>query len=105
MKLWGWAKHLFNKTELPTHLRRGALGERAARTHLQQAGLKFLTANFRSARGEIDLVFRDRDCLVFVEVKTRSSENWVRPAAAVNARKRRLLSQCGLDYLKLEAVP
>jgi putative endonuclease len=45
-------------------------------------------------------VFRDRDCLVFVEVKTRSSEAWVRPAAAVNARKRRLLSQTGLDYLR-----
>jgi putative endonuclease len=67
--------------------------------------LKFLTANFRSTRGEIDLVFRDGDCLVFVEVKTRSSESWVRPAAAVNARKRRLLSQCGLDYLKLLKNP
>jgi Holliday junction resolvase-like predicted endonuclease len=45
------------------------------------------------------------NCLVFVEVKTRSSEDWVRPAAAVDARKRRLLSQCGLDYLKLLKHP
>ena len=89
----------------PEHLRRGNLGERAARQHLQELGLKFLTANFRSERGEIDLIFRDQDCLVFVEVKTRSSEEWVRPAAAVNARKRRLLSQCGLDYLKLLKRP
>lgn len=87
--------------EQPEHLRRGALGERAAKQHLQQLGLKFLTANFRSERGEIDLVFREGDCLVFVEVKTRSSEDWVRPAAAVNARKRRLLSQTALDYLRL----
>jgi putative endonuclease len=85
----------------PEHLRRGELGERAAKKHLQQLGLKFLTANFRSERGEIDLVFRDGDCLVFVEVKTRSSEDWTRPAAAVNARKRRLLSQTALDYLRL----
>ena len=84
----------------PVHLQRGALGEREAKRHLQRLGLKFLTANFRSLRGEIDLVFRDEDCLVFVEVKTRSSEAWTRPAAAVNARKRRLLSQTGLDYLK-----
>jgi putative endonuclease len=84
----------------PEHLRRGALGERAAKKHLQRLGLKFLTANFRSARGEIDLVFRDGDCLVFVEVKARSSEDWVRPAAAVNARKRRLLSQTALDYVR-----
>lgn len=84
----------------PEHLRRGELGERAAKRHLQKLGLKFLTANFRSGRGEIDLIFRDGDCLAFVEVKTRSSEDWTRPAAAVDARKRRLLSQTALDYLK-----
>ena len=105
MKLWRRLKQFFAWTELPTHLRHGALGERAAKAHLQKAGLKFLTANFRSKRGEIDLIFRDDDCLVFVEVKTRSSEAWTRPAAAVNARKRRLLSQCALDYLKLLKHP
>ena len=105
MSLWGWLTKLLSRTELPRHLRHGALGERAAKSYLQKLGLKFLTANFRSTRGEIDLVFRDEDCLVFVEVKTRSSEDWVRPAAAVNARKRRLLSQCGLDYLKLLNQP
>jgi putative endonuclease len=82
------------------HLRRGELGELAARRFCQRAGLKFLTANFRSDRGEIDLVFRDADCLVFIEVKTRSSEEWTRPAAAVNARKRRLLSLTAMDYLR-----
>jgi len=104
VKLWARAKLLF-AARLPTHLQRGVLGERVARKHLKKLGLKFLTANFRSKRGEIDLIFRDRDCLVFVEVKTRSSEDWVRPAAAVNQRKRLLLSQCGLDYLKLLKNP
>jgi putative endonuclease len=89
----------------PEHLRRGELGERAAKKHLQQLGLKFLAANFRSARGEIDLIFRDDDCLAFVEVKTRSSEDWTRPAAAVDARKRRLISQTALDYLRLLKNP
>lgn len=89
----------------PEHLRRGELGERAAKRYLQELGLKFLTANFRSTRGEIDLIFRDGDCLVFVEVKTRSSEDRARPAAAVNARKRKLLSQTALDYLKLLKNP
>jgi putative endonuclease len=84
----------------PEHLRRGRLGEAAAKRHLKALGLKFLTANYRSERGEIDLVFRDGDCLVFVEVKTRSDESWTRPAAAVNARKKKLLSQTALDYLK-----
>ena len=99
LKMW------FTGKEKPEHLRRGELGEHAAKKFLQRQGLKFLTANFRSARGEIDLIFRDGDCLVFVEVKTRSSEEWTRPAAAVDARKRRLLSQTALDYLKLLKNP
>ena len=98
-------KAKFFRKPKPEHLRRGELGERAARKHLRRLGLKFLTANFRSLRGEIDLVFRDQDCLVFIEVKTRSSEDWTRPAAAVDARKRRLLSQTGLDYLRLLKNP
>ena len=93
-------KARFAGSKKPEHLRRGELGEHAAKKHLQRQGLKFLAANFRSDRGEIDLVFRDDDCLVFVEVKTRSSEDWTRPAAAVDRRKRRLLSQTALDYLR-----
>jgi putative endonuclease len=98
-------KLIFTIRRRPEHLLRGEAGERAARRALQQRGLKFLTANFRSRRGEIDLVFRDNDCLVFVEVKTRSSEEWTRPADAVDSRKRKLLSQAALDYLKLLKNP
>jgi putative endonuclease len=98
-------KTCFARKEQAENLRRGELGELAAKKHLRKSGLKFLTANFKSHRGEIDLIFRDEDCLVFVEVKTRSSESWIRPAGAVNARKRRLLSQTSLDYLKLLKNP
>jgi len=97
----GWLK----KEEIPLHLQHGDLGELAAKKHLKKLGLKFLTANFRSDRGEIDLVFRDDDCLVFVEVKTRSSEDWTRPAAAVDKRKRRLLTLTAFDYLRLLKNP
>lgn len=105
MNIVAQIRSLFRIPEKPLHLTHGTLGERAAKKHLKRCGLKFLTANFRSDRGEIDLVFRDGDCLVFVEVKTRSSEDWVRPAAAVNARKRRLLCQTALDYLRLLKNP
>ena len=98
-------KSWWNGRQRPLHLRHGELGERAARKYLRRNGLKYLTANFRSPRGEIDLIFRDRDCLVFVEVKTRSSEEWVRPAAAVNAERRRRLSRAALDYLRLLRNP
>jgi putative endonuclease len=92
----------------PEHLRRGKLGELAAKKHLQKCGLKYLTANFRATRtdgGEIDLVFRDDDCLVFIEVKTRATGGWVRPAKSVNARKRLLLTKCAFDYLRLLKNP
>jgi putative endonuclease len=89
----------FRRPDRPEHLRRGALGESAARKHLQALGLKFLAANVRTERGELDLVFRDADCLVFVEVKTRSSEAWTRPAAAVDGSKRAKLSRAAQDYL------
>src|SRR5215471_347746 len=98
-------KSWWRGSALPVHLQYGLLGERAAKRHLKQQGLKFLTANFRSERGEVDLVFRDDDCLVFVEVKTRSSEDWIRPAAAVDKERRRRLSRAALDYLRLLKNP
>jgi putative endonuclease len=114
MNLWERFRTVFRKPRnKPEHLLHGELGENAAKRHLRKAGLKFLTANFRTERGEIDLVFRDRprrglahlfdsrwDCLVFVEVKTRSSEDWTRPAAAVNREKRLHLTRAALDYLR-----
>ena len=105
MNLFEKLKAKFAGEEKPEHLRRGELGERAAKKYLQQAGLKFLAANYNSGRGEIDLVFREGDCLVFTEVKTRSSEGWTRPAAAVDARKKKLLSLTALDYLRLLKNP
>jgi len=105
MRWWQCIGSWWHSKEKPLHLRHGELGERAAKKQLRRQGLKFLTANFRSKRGEIDLIFRERDCLVFVEVKTRSSEEWTRPAAAVDQERRERLSRAGLDYLRLLKNP
>jgi putative endonuclease len=105
MGIFDRIKSAASRTREPEHLRRGRLGETAAKAHLRRQGLKFLAANFKSKRGEIDCIFRATDCLVFVEVKTRSSENWTRPAAAVNRGKRRRLTQTALDYLHLLGNP
>ena len=105
MNLSARIKSWLGRAEKPLHLRHGELGERAAKKQLKRQGLKFLTANFRTPRGEIDLVFRDADCLVFVEVKTRSSEEWARPAAAVNKERRGRLTRAALDYLRLLKNP
>lgn len=99
MSLWHKVKQALGLWRRPEHLRRGRIGEAAAKRHLQRAGLKFLTANFQTKESEIDLVFRDGDCLVFVEVKARTEGGWTRPAAAVNRHKRALLGQAAKEYL------
>ncbi len=89
----------------PRHMQLGDAGERAARQLLTHSGLKFLTANYRSRHGEVDLIFRDADCLVFVEVKSRSLGQWTRPSTAVNAAKRRRLSLTAEAYLRELSSP
>lgn len=105
MSFWEWVLAFFKPRSLPSHLRLGRRGELVARKHLKKCGFKFLAANYRSPRGEIDMIFRDGDCLVFVEVKTRSSEDWARPADAVDEEKRRRLSMAALDYLRCIGNP
>src|SRR4051812_2438115 len=86
-------------TEEPEHLQHGRVGERAAKKFLKALGLKFLAANFGiPGRGEIDLIFREADCLLFIEVKTRSHEDWTRPASAVDEDKRARIVKTSLAY-------
>lgn len=62
--------------------------------------------NFRArGGGEVDIVCRHRDVLVFVEVKTRSSVAYGRPAEAVNAEKQRLITKGALAWLKMLRNP
>ena len=77
----------------PTARRRlGDLGERHARLSLEAQGYRFVAANWRCAGGELDLVMRDGDEIVFVEVKTRHGEGMGRAEEGVSpAQVRRLL--------------
>ena len=77
----------------------GRLGEEATARLLEQRGWRILARNFRRRFGEIDIVARQGETLVFVEVKTRSSARFGAPAEAVDARKRRRLSKTALDYM------
>lgn len=65
----------------------GARGERIAEHHLVRRGLVVLDRNWRCPQGEIDLVFRDGDETVFVEVKTRSSVSFGHPLEAITTAK------------------
>ncbi len=77
----------------------GATGEQLARRFLSNKGYRILTTNYRSRRGEIDIVCQDGDTIVFVEVKTRSSEKFGTPAEAVTAVKQRRLLRLAQEYL------
>ncbi len=84
------------------HLRRGARGEKLACRFLRRNGYKVLYRNFRGRTGgEIDVVCRDNDTLVFVEVKTRTSEDFGRPFEAVDRAKRKRISRGGLAWLRM----
>jgi putative endonuclease len=91
----------------PKHLVRGELGEDLAATHLRKHGYKILVRRYRpkSRRGDIDIVAREGEVLVFVEVKTRSSEDFGRPVDAVGPQKRRHLRRAALDYLRRLGSP
>ena len=86
----------------PQHLRRGAHGEKLASRFLRREGYKILYRNFKGrSGGEIDVVCRDQDTLVFVEVKTRASEDFGRPIAAVDRQKQKRISRGGLNWLRM----
>jgi putative endonuclease len=79
---------------------RGARAERLAARALETAGLRVVERNVRLIGGEIDLVCRDRDVWVFVEVKARRTGWDDAPAAAVSWGKRRRIVRLAQQYLK-----
>ena len=84
----------------------GRRGEQIAARHLRRIGYKVLYRNFRAPTGgEVDLVCREGDTLVFVEVKTRSSEAFGAPAEAVTRSKQHLITRGALAWLKLLGNP
>ncbi|MBU2497781.1 MAG: YraN family protein [Proteobacteria bacterium] len=78
----------------------GRLGEELALEKIKKMGYKCLVRNYRCALGEVDLVARDGDTLVFVEIKTRRGKSLAYAKEAVSTRKRRQLSKVALYYMK-----
>ncbi len=84
----------------PEHSPVGVRGERIAARYLRDRGLALEDRNYRARSGEIDLIARDRDQFVFVEVKTRRSAAFGSPEEAVTPRKQNRLVQTAQEYLK-----
>ena len=89
------------KAESPAHLQTGVWGEDQAARWLAEHGFKILGRRIRVGdRDEFDLVVRDGEALVFVEVKTRRSELFGTPGSAVDKAKRHSLSRAAVRYLR-----
>lgn len=89
----------------------GAEGERLAKNYLEKSGFRIALANFKTPvgrnrkgvliTGEIDLIAYENDVLCFIEVKTRSSDEFVSPLSAINLRKQRQIIRTARIYRKI----
>lgn len=79
---------------------RGQQAEELACCFLQEKGLKLLTRNYHTRHGEIDLIMRDNEALVFVEVRYRSNRQYGSAVESVDRRKQAKLISTAQHYLQ-----
>ena len=84
---------------MPTRNELGSRGESIAAAYLTSAGLRLLDRNWRCREGELDIVARDGDALVFCEVKTRRGTAYGHPVEAVTSAKQRRLRTLAQRWL------
>ncbi len=77
----------------------GKAGEKLAQDYLEGKGYRILEQNWRFGREEIDIIARDGNFLVIVEVKTRSSNMFAEPEASVTKAKQRILIRAANAYV------
>jgi len=77
----------------------GKLGEKLALRHLKKRGYRILDRNFRCRRGEIDIVATQKDYLVFVEVRTKTTEAFGTPEESITRTKKDHLIAAALTYI------
>ena len=81
------------------NLTRGKWGEQIACGHLKKLGYQIVEQNFRSRFGEIDIIARHNDVIVFVEVKTRASHSMVSGAESITPAKQKKMRNTAKLYL------
>jgi putative endonuclease len=96
---WAWLRKLAVNPTAKMAL--GERGEKFAARYLRRHGYKILVRRFKSRAGEIDIVCRQKDWLVFIEVKTRKSDQYGAPSEAVTREKQKHMSKVALEYLRL----
>ncbi len=81
------------------HLQTGQIAEQNALNFLQSRGLRLLQQNYRFKTGEIDIIMRDQDTLVFVEVRYRKSDRYGSGAESITIAKRRRIINTAKHFL------
>lgn len=85
---------------------RGLKGEALAISYLKRKGYKILEKNYRTKFGEIDVIASKDDVVVFIEVKTRTTEAFGAPEESVTRQKQERIKKAALYYLKhLKTIP
>ena len=87
------------KTKTNTTLK-GKLGEDKALDFLRNEGLELITRNYRSPQSELDLIMRDRDITVFVEVRARAKSSVMHPVETIDRRKQSHIIRTSQHYLQ-----
>ena len=77
----------------------GSEGEDLACLHLQEKGYEIIEQNYRFGHGEIDIIAKDQNILVFVEVKTRNNLNFGMPETTITQNKRKQIRKIASAYL------
>jgi putative endonuclease len=83
----------------------GRAGEKAACNYLRQKGYRILARNYTCAAGELDLICRHDDCIVFVEVKTLSDSDAADPESRIGRTKQRQLTRVARYWLAAHGEP
>jgi putative endonuclease len=84
--------------------RLGRRGEKLTRRYLKKQGYRFLAGNYATRQGEIDLIMQDEQTIVFVEVKTRQSEDFAPGEESVNFAKQRHLSAAARHFIHMNRL-
>ncbi|WP_276498590.1 YraN family protein [Pontibacter litorisediminis] len=87
------------------HLHTGQQGENHAAAYLREQGYSILRQNYRHKRAEVDIIAQKGNLLVFVEVKTRSTNKYGYPEEAVNYRKEAMLLGAAEAFILQEEWP
>jgi putative endonuclease len=77
----------------------GKLGEKAAQKFLKKRGYRIREMGFRCHHGEIDIIAQQKDCLVFVEVRTKSNLDFGTPEESLTQAKKKKLIASALTYV------